>query len=131
MVKPEFVTEPEDKFVLPNSPPANLLCEARFVSNLNFHCTGGLVQRKLYDNQTGNNVKLLIVELAVSAVLAKSNATDAVCTCVATGYQGQVVKSRSAAVKKACKWIFVVWMSCFLFCFVSFFFYEKSTVGLM
>lgn len=96
VVKPEFITEPEDRFVLPKSLWANLLCEARFVSNLNFHCTGGLPQREVHYNQTGNPVKLLIVEITL-----KNNATDAVCTCVATGYKGQVIKSRPAAIKKA------------------------------
>ena len=109
MVKPEFITEPEDRFVLPKSLWANLLCEARFVSNLNFHCTGGLPQREVHYNQTGNPVKLLIVEITL-----KNNATDVVCTCVATGYKGQVIKSRPAAIKKACKWIYVI--SNVLFC---------------
>ncbi|CAH3031318.1 unnamed protein product [Pocillopora meandrina] len=96
VVKPEFITEPEDRFVLSKSLWANLLCEARFVSNLNFHCTGGLPQREIHYNQTGNPVKLLIVEITL-----KNNATDAVCTCVATGYKGQVIKSRPAAIRKA------------------------------
>ena len=109
VVKPEFITEPEDRFVLSKSLWANLLCEARFVSNLNFHCTGGLPQREIHYNQTGNPVKLLIVEITL-----KNNATDAVCTCVATGYKGQVIKSRPAAIKKACKWIYVI--SNVLFC---------------
>ena len=121
MVKPEFITEPEDRFVLPKSLWANLLCEARFVSNLNFHCTGGLPQREIHYNQTGNPVKLLIVEITL-----KNNATDAVCTCVASGYKGQVIKSRPAAIRKACKWIYVI--SNVLFCVFFYFVRIKGPI---
>lgn len=108
VVKPEFITEPEDQFVLPNSLSVNLLCEARFVLDLTFHCSGDLLQREIHESQTENPGKLLIVEITISQDLFKNNATDAVCTCVATGDKGQVIKSQPAAIKKACKRIYVV-----------------------
>ena len=99
-VKPEFVAEPKDKFFLPNSPAA-FSCEAKFVSKLHFNCTGGLVPREVYNNQTGNHVTLLIVKIL--PVLIKTVASDVVCICVASGYNGQVITSRGATAKKACK----------------------------
>ena len=104
VVKPEFVAQPKNKYVLPNSPAVHLLCEARFVSKLNINCTGGLVPREIYYNQSRNHATLLIVEIL--PVLIKNNAPGIVCTCVATGYNGLVIRSHPAAVRKACKCIF-------------------------
>ena len=95
-VKPVFVTEPSDRYVLPNS-QAPLLCEAKFVSKLNFSCTEGLVPKEIYRHQKDHNVTTLIAD--VSHVIIKA----ASCVCLATGYSGLVLKSRSAAVTVACK----------------------------
>ncbi|KAJ7392169.1 hypothetical protein OS493_013541 [Desmophyllum pertusum] len=94
VVKPEYVAEPDDKFVLPNSPAA-LLCEAKFVTKLKFNCSKGLVPKEIYNSEDENNATLVIAE--ISQVLFKSTrGSDVVCICVAIGYNGHILRSRAA-----------------------------------
>jgi len=114
-----FDAEPDDRYVLPNS-PAPLLCKAKFVSKLNFSCTGGLVPKEIYRHQNDRNVTTLLAD--VTHVMIKANALDGVsCVCLATGYSGVVLKSRSAAVTIACKsWLQFFVFPCFVLRFLDF-----------
>lgn len=95
-VNPHFIIEPNDEYLLPDS-RAHLYCEAKFVSNLEFNCSGGLVPEMVLQNKDENNVTLIIAD--VSYAMFKARDLDRVsCVCLATGYKGLVVKSRMALI---------------------------------
>ncbi|XP_078364185.1 netrin receptor UNC5C-like [Oculina patagonica] len=98
IVKPEFIAEPDDKFALPNT-QVDLVCEAKFVSRLKFNCSGGLVPREIYKYEDADNVTLLVAEISQALIVNRDSVV--LCICVATGYNGQVIRSRAAAVQKA------------------------------
>ena len=100
-VNPLFTEEPDDKFVLPNT-PASLICEAKFVSKLKFNCSGKLVPREVLNYEfIDDNVTFLLAEISQSQI--KNRTSVFLCNCVATGYNGQVIRSRAASVQRACK----------------------------
>lgn len=73
------------------------------MTKLKFNCSKGLVPKEIYNSEDENNATLVIAE--ISQVLFKSTrGSDVVCICVAIGYNGQVLRSRAATVKKACKY---------------------------
>ena len=101
-VKPAFTAEPDDSYVLPNS-LAPLLCKAKFVSQLKFNCSGGLVPKEAYHGQNEHNVTTLIAD--VSQAMVKTTALDWVsCVCIAAGHNGVVLRSKTAVVMLACKY---------------------------
>ena len=73
------------------------------MSKLKFNCSGGLVPREVLNYEDDHNVTLLVFE--ISQVLIKNRGSVVHCICIATGYNGQVIRSRAAAVQKACKCI--------------------------
>lgn len=73
------------------------------MSRLKFNCSGGLVPREIYNYEDVDNVTLLVAE--ITQVLIVNRYSVVLCICVATGYNGQVIRSRAAAVQKACKCI--------------------------
>ena len=103
-VKPLFTEEPGDKFVLPNT-PASLICEAKFVKKLKFNCSGKLVPREILNDEFFNNATFLLAEISESQI--KNRTSVFLCNCVATGYNGQVIGSRTATVQRACKCAYV------------------------
>ena len=107
VVNPQFIVQPDDKFVLPNT-PGTLACEAKFVSKLKFNCSGRLVPREVISFQASDNVTLLIAEISKSQI--KNRTSVFLCNCVATGYNGQVIGSRTATAQSACKFVFSVWV---------------------
>ena len=103
-VNPLFTEEPDDKFVLPNT-AASLICEAKFVSKLKFNCSGKLVPREILNDEYFENVTFLLAEISESQI--KNRTSVFLCNCVATGYNGQVIGSRTATVQRACKYTHV------------------------
>ena len=104
VVKPQFIEEPDDKFIWPNT--GTLTCEATFVSKLKFNCSGELVPREILNDEYIDNVTFLVAEISQSQI--KNRTSVFLCNCVATGYNGQVIRSRAAAVQRACKCAFSV-----------------------
>lgn len=99
--KPVFVTEPEDRYVLPNS-PSPLFCEAKFVSKLKFNCTGALTPKEIFFHQNDQNVTMLAADISYTLMRA-SSLNEVSCVCLATGYRGFIRKSRNAVIMLACK----------------------------
>lgn len=104
-VNPQFIEEPDDKFVWPDKPAA-LSCEAKFVSKLKFNCSGKLVPKEIFNDEGIDNVTFLIAEISKSQI--KNRTSVFLCNCVATGFNGQVIRSRAATVQRACKCVFSV-----------------------
>ena len=105
VVKPQFTEEPDDTFILPYT-PGSLTCEAKFVSKLKFNCSGKLVPREIFNYEGIDNVTFLVAEISQSQI--KNRTSVFLCNCVATGYNGQVIRSHAAAVQSACKCVFNV-----------------------
>ena len=103
-VNPRFIEEPHDKFILPYAPGA-LSCEAKFVSKLKFNCSGKLVPKEILNDEYIDNVTFLLAEISASQIKNRTSVFH--CYCVATGYNGQVIRSRAATVQRACKCVFV------------------------
>ena len=99
-VNPLFTEEPDDKFVLPNI-SASLKCEASFVRKLMFNCSGKLVPREILNYEFLDNTTFLLAEISESQI--KDRTSVYICHCGATGYNGQVIGSRTATVQRACK----------------------------
>ena len=71
------------------------------MSRLKLNCSDGLVPKEILNSKEKDNATLLVAE--ISQVLIKNRDSVVLCICVATGYNGQVIQSRTAAVQKACK----------------------------
>ena len=71
------------------------------MKKLKFNCSGKLVPREILNYEFLDNTTFLLAEISESQI--KNRNSVFLCNCVATGYNGQVIGSRTATVQRACK----------------------------